>query len=112
IDFLSTLVANPFQGLLPGTSSNGATIARSQLLRPYPQFGNIRSYDDDGTSTYNSAQFKLERRFSKGYSVLTSYTRSRFPPRGFRLNQTHPEYSPTLARFRLPPPVSVDVIPS
>ncbi len=27
--------------LLPGTGFNGATIARSQLLRPYPQFGNV-----------------------------------------------------------------------
>ena len=34
--FLSGSVANPFAGLLPGTSFNNATIARSQLLRPYP----------------------------------------------------------------------------
>ena len=30
-------VANPFQGLLPGTAFNGANIPR-QLLRPFPQF--------------------------------------------------------------------------
>ena len=35
--FLSGSVANPFAGLLPGTSFNNATIARSQLLRPVPR---------------------------------------------------------------------------
>ena len=34
--FLTGAVANPFAGLLPGTSLNNPTIARSQLLRPYP----------------------------------------------------------------------------
>ena len=34
--FLTGSVANPFAGLLPGTSLNNPTIARSQLLRPYP----------------------------------------------------------------------------
>ena len=31
-------VPNPFQGLLPGTPFNGATVPRQQLVRPYPQF--------------------------------------------------------------------------
>src|SRR5207244_5234791 len=33
--FLSQSVANPFLGLLPGSTINGATITRGQLLRPY-----------------------------------------------------------------------------
>jgi len=68
----------PLRGLLPGTSLNGATIARSQLLRPYPAFGNIRTFGSDGTSRYTSAQFKVERRFARGYSLLAAYTWSRF----------------------------------
>jgi len=28
-------------GLLPGTTRNGATIQRQELLRPYPEFGDI-----------------------------------------------------------------------
>src|SRR5438128_2002333 len=52
IDFLAALVPNPFRGLLPGSAFNAATIARSQLLRPFPQFGNIRTFDDNGTSRY------------------------------------------------------------
>ena len=35
---LNQSVANPFQGLLPGTGLNGATTTRRQLLRQYPQF--------------------------------------------------------------------------
>ena len=35
---LTQQVPNPFVGLLPGTGLNGANVARSQLLRPYPQF--------------------------------------------------------------------------
>ena len=36
---LNQPVPNPFAGLLPGTSLNGATITRAQSLRPFPQFG-------------------------------------------------------------------------
>ena len=41
--FLTGSVANPFAGLLPGTSLNNATISRSQLLLPYPEFGAINT---------------------------------------------------------------------
>src|SRR5438874_8429091 len=110
IDDLSTLVANPFQGLLPGTSFNGATIARSQLLRPYPQFGNMRTFGDDGTSVYNAAQVRLERRFANGYSVLASYTGSRFTERVFRLNPTDAEYENRLSQFDVPHRFSISGI--
>jgi hypothetical protein len=86
IDFLAALVPNPFRGLLPGTAFNAATIARSQLLRPFPQFGNVRTFDDNGTSRYNSAQFKVEKRFTQGYTLLAAYTWSRFSEQVFQLN--------------------------
>jgi carboxypeptidase family protein/TonB-dependent receptor-like protein len=110
IDFLSTLVPNPFAGLLPGTGSNGATIARSQLLRPFPQFGTLRTYDDNGTSVYNSGQVKLERRFSAGYSVLASYTYSRFTERAFLLNPTDTSYENRLSQFDVPHRFSISGI--
>ncbi len=72
--FLSGSVANPFAGLLPGTGINNATIARRQLLRPYPQFGDITTSVNDGKSWYHSAQFGLQKRFSKGYTFGVSYT--------------------------------------
>ncbi len=77
INFLTANVANPFAGLLPGEGLNGATTQRQQLLRPYPQFVNIDTRRYDGSSSYDSAQFRLERRFRGGYTVLGAYTWSR-----------------------------------
>src|SRR5262249_25535521 len=59
IDSPTALGPNPSRGLPPGTSYNGATIARQQLLRPSPQFGTRRPFDDDGTSRYISGQVKI-----------------------------------------------------
>jgi hypothetical protein len=102
INFLTAQVPNPFRGLLPGTSFNGATIARQQLLRPFPQFDNVRTRASDGTSRYNSAQFKLEKRFTRGYSLLAAYTWSKFTERVFRLNPTDAEYEERLSEFDVP----------
>jgi hypothetical protein len=102
IDRLTQQVPNPLQGLLPGTGFNGANIARQQLLRPYPQFGNIRTFDDNGTSRYNSAQVKVERRFHSGYTVLAAYTWSTFTERVFKLNATDTEYEERLSEFDVP----------
>jgi len=110
IDFLAQLVPNPFSGLIPGTGFNGPTIVRSQLLRPFPQFGNMRTYDDDGTSVYNSAQVKLEKRFTRGYSLLAAYTWSRFTERVFKLNPTDTEYEERLSQFDVPHRVSISGI--
>ncbi len=51
--FLSTNVTNPFAGLLPGSTMNGATAQRQQLLRPYPEFGTfgIEEYQTDRIGT-------------------------------------------------------------
>jgi hypothetical protein len=107
IDALALLVPNPYRGLLPGTSLNGATIARSQLLRPFSQFGNIRTFASDGTSRYTSAQFKVERRFALGYSILAAYTWSRFTEQVFKLNPTDTTYEDRLSEFDVPHRVSI-----
>lgn len=71
-------VANPFAGLLPGTSLNSATVARSQLLRPYPQFLSIsEGLENVGKTWYNSFQLVLEKRFSTGLTFTSSYTLSK-----------------------------------
>jgi hypothetical protein len=103
-------VPNPFRGLLPGTSFNAATIARSQLLRPFPQVGNVRTFDDDGTSRYNSAQFKVEKRFTQGYTILAAYTWSRFTERVFKLNPTDAEYEERPAAADVPHRVTLNGI--
>ena len=41
INLLNAQVANPFYPLLPKTNLASTTVARSQLLRPYPQFSGI-----------------------------------------------------------------------
>jgi hypothetical protein len=110
IDFLAALVPNPFRGLLPGTSFNAATIARSQLLRPFPQFGNVRTFDDDGTSRYNSAQFKVEKRFTRGYTVLAAYTWSKYTERVFKLNPDDAEYEERPAASDVPHRVTISGI--
>jgi len=75
---LLTLVPNPFQGLLPGTAYNGATITREQLLRPYPQFAGITENNRPiGNSWYNSMQLRVEKRLSGGLHLLASYTLSK-----------------------------------
>jgi Carboxypeptidase regulatory-like domain len=74
--YLNEQVLNPFQGL--GTSFNNARIARSQLLRPYPHFGDVLTTNNDGKSWYHAAQFRLEKRFSKGYTISSSYTWSKW----------------------------------
>jgi hypothetical protein len=74
--FLTTSVTNPFAGLVPGTSLNNATVARSQLLRPFPVFGDVLTTNNDGKSWYFAGQFSVQKRFSDGYTVQAAYTRS------------------------------------
>jgi hypothetical protein len=41
INLLSAQVANPFYPLLPRTNLAATTVARSQLLKPDPQFSGV-----------------------------------------------------------------------
>ncbi|MEZ2347991.1 carboxypeptidase regulatory-like domain-containing protein [Terriglobus sp. RCC_193] len=84
--YLTASVANPFAGLLPGTALNGTTIQRQQLLAPYPQFlvgtvtgtsGITEQFIPIGTSSYNAAQFLLQKRLSYGLDFTVQYTMSK-----------------------------------
>ena len=77
IDFLAAQVTNPFCRLLPKTSMNNPTIARSQLLRPYPQYSGLSTNENIGYSWYHSMQVRLEKRFSQGLNASMSYTWSK-----------------------------------
>lgn len=77
IDRLSRNVANPFYPLLPGTGLAGATVSRSQLLRPYPQFTSVTTQTNDGYSWYHSLQTRVEKRFDRGYTIMGSWTWSK-----------------------------------
>src|SRR5262249_28649807 len=77
-NYLTAQVPNPFAGLVPGTSLNGATVSRSQLFRPFPQFGGITMLDrNDGRIWYDSLQVSLEKRYSRGLTFVTTYTLSK-----------------------------------
>ncbi len=80
---LNKLVPNPFYGLVTTGTLAAATVAQSQLLRPYPQYTGITSSSsfaiaqNMGSSVYHSAVVRVEKRFSKGLTVLLSYTASK-----------------------------------
>jgi hypothetical protein len=76
-NLLTVAVANPFAGLLPGTGLNGATVSRSQLLRPYPQFTSIQATETNGASDYQALQARFERRMANGFTVQAAYSWSR-----------------------------------
>jgi hypothetical protein len=102
IDFLTANIANPFEGLAPGTDLNGSTVQRQQLLRPFPQFVRIRSRRDDGSSIYHSAQLRAERRFNEGYTLMVSYTWSKLIEEVSFLNESDTEYERRISRDDVP----------
>jgi len=105
-NFLTALVKNPFQGLLPGSdlspSLNGATVPRFYLLRPFPEFGRIRTRRDDGKAIYHAGQFRVERRFTSGFTVLTSYTWSKTIEEVTFLNETDTKYERRISEIDIP----------
>jgi hypothetical protein len=76
---LLTKVPNPYFGQIPVSSSiGGATVARQQLLRPFPRFTTVALFRDNvGNSTYNALAAKLEKRLSMGLTVSAAFTFSK-----------------------------------
>jgi outer membrane receptor protein involved in Fe transport len=61
----------------PAVYVPGATLATRQQNRLYPEFESISSFDPIGRSRYNGLELTVNRRFSRGYSILASYTLSK-----------------------------------
>jgi len=74
--FLTGNVTSPFTGLLPGSTINGATVQRLQLLRPFPQFQAFAFEEYTGSDRYNALTLQLEKRFRSGNSLTLQYTHS------------------------------------
>ncbi|MEZ5354790.1 MAG: TonB-dependent receptor [Bryobacteraceae bacterium] len=76
-------VPNPFFGLLdtdrfPGNLRTQRNVPVSQLLRPYPQYGNLSErLTPDRSNRYYALQLKVERSFSNGLSFIFGYNYNR-----------------------------------
>lgn len=76
---LNQRVPNPFLGLIPAPSNlAGATVTVSQLLEPFPAFGNINlNRSPGGKSHYHSLQLSGVKRFDSGMNIQFAYTFSK-----------------------------------
>lgn len=75
---LNQSVPNPFFGnALAGGFATRPTIQRGQLLRPFPQFGNVNIRQSTlGKSRYNALILKLDKRTDNGWGGRFNYTYS------------------------------------
>ena len=72
---LNQQVANPFFGIVNNGVLTQPTVARGQLLRPYPQFTDvIPLYWTGAKSRYNALQITGRKRLSHGLMFEGSYT--------------------------------------
>jgi hypothetical protein len=78
-DYTFKTVPNPFFGVAAaGPFANQATIQQGQLLRPFPEFGNIYMEQATGAhSQYNAAIFEVRKRVTGLWGGNFSYTYSR-----------------------------------
>jgi hypothetical protein len=102
--FLTATLTNPFRGLFnnnPALASVGfntaTTIQRQQLLRPFPQFGNVWVQENNGTNRYKSLQLQGSKRFSRDLTFNATYTRSSLRERLSYLNASDPELEDRLS---------------
>jgi hypothetical protein len=82
-NYLTANISNPMTGLVPGNTQGiytGSNTTRQTLLMPYRAFGsnNLYTSDNSGFSWYHSLQISGQKRFSKGYTVMGSYSLSKW----------------------------------
>lgn len=89
-NYLTANVPNAFYPLLAGTGLASANVARTVLMRAYPQFTSLSTTTNEGYSWYHSLQTGIQKRFSKGYTAAASYTFSKFMQATELLNAADP----------------------
>lgn len=87
---LNELVPNPFFGIVNNGIFTGQRIARSQLVRPFPQFTSLSLAQNlGGDSWYNAFQLTVKKRMSFGLQFEGSYVWSKTMDRGEETVQSH-----------------------
>ncbi len=72
---LQQQVENPFFGIVGTGPLSARTVARGQLLRPFPQYLNFQQIaGNNRNSSYHSLQMQVRKRFSGGGSITAAYT--------------------------------------
>jgi hypothetical protein len=87
INYLGASFKSPFAGIDP---IFGANMSRANLLKPYPQFGNVNVEEPIGYSIYHAMQNRIERRFNKGLTLQVAYTWSKLMEATQFLNASDP----------------------
>jgi len=87
---LQQTVPNPFFGIAAfGNLSRSATIARGQLLRPFPQFDNVLMHRvNQARARYNAVVTRWTKRMSNGYALDINHTFSRLEDNQFGESNT------------------------
>jgi hypothetical protein len=87
---LQQLVPNPFFGNTTfGNLSRSATIARGQLLRPFPQFTDVLAHRvNEARARYNAVALKWDRRMQNSWAASANYTYSRLMDNQFGESNT------------------------
>lgn len=76
--FAVGLTGLPTAGPCRAGDPHGSCVQLRQLLRPFPQFGDVNARQiSDGRSRYHAGVIELQRAVSRGWGVRASYTYSR-----------------------------------
>ncbi|HYP06894.1 MAG TPA: TonB-dependent receptor, partial [Bryobacteraceae bacterium] len=111
ITFLNANIPNPYAGQLLITGGlNNATYGRAQSLRPFPYYGDLNTTTNQGYSWYHSLQANIQKRFSSGYTVLGSYTWSKFMEALTYMNPGDPMPLEMISPFDRPHRLSVSAV--
>ncbi len=90
---LTASVPNPFFGIAQAGELGGrATVPAGQLIRPFPQFGDINVFEvtEGGRRQYHAMIVELEKRLgARGWGGRMSYTRSRMMDNQFGESNTY-----------------------
>jgi hypothetical protein len=89
IDLLSASVTNPFAGLFPSGNLNGSVVARSQLLKPFPQYTNVTAEQvSDGSLYSHMLVARIDKRLASGLQFQSNFEYSRVMQKLDRLNDS------------------------